>query len=302
MERQAILLFDLMNVVFRWHHVMMKKPLMVDGLNTSAIHGFLYTVFTLVHRYHPTHVVVCGEGGAAFRRKHCPDYKAHRPPKPVEIGIAEPIIEELCEYLGLHFVRLPGAEADDVIATYATVAERQGIKAYICSADKDLSQLVSRGVIQLQPTCRGGGYLELDIEAVKAKWGVAPAQIPEVLALMGDAVDNVPGVTGIGEKGAKKLIQQYGTAMDTYCHRAELTERLRANLEKDKDNLVLSRWLVEVRRDLDGMLPVMSSLLWKMPMADDVSAKLDLYRLNIVKDLIRSYQPRSKGWKPELPV
>jgi DNA polymerase-1 len=297
---EKLLLFDLMNVVFRWHHVMEKKPLIVDGLNTSSIHGFLYTAFTLIHRYQPTYVAVCAEGGAEFRRKNHPEYKAHRPPKPPAIGVAEPIIEELCGVLGLHFVRLPGAEADDVIATYTAVAERRGIRTLICSADKDLSQLVSRNTVQLQPTCRGDGYLELDPEAVQQKWGVTPAQIPEVLALVGDAVDNVPGVTGIGEKGAKQLIQKYGTALAVYHNRQELPERQRNNLEHDRENLVLSRWLVEVRQDLETLLPVLSDLRWKMPELVQVEPSLDRYRLHTVKDLVRAHQPRTKGWKPEL--
>ena len=302
MPTQSILLFDLANVMYRWHHVMAKKPLMVDGLNTSAIHGFLYTALTLLRRYHPQYVAVAGEGGAAFRRAQHPEYKANRPPEPAEIGIARPILQELCGVLGLHFVRVPGAEADDVIATYATEAAKRGIHTYICSADKDLSQLVSWECTQLQPTCRGDGYLELDMAAVHQKWGVPPVRIPEVLALMGDSVDNVPGVAGIGEKGAKELIQKYGTALEVYQHRAELPERRRRQLEADKDNLVLSRWLVEVRRDLADQLPPLHTLDWHMPVLEDVAAKLDLYRLTEVKRLLTQHQPRKEGWKQALPV
>jgi DNA polymerase-1 len=297
-----LLLFDLMNVMFRWHHVMAKKPLVYNGVDTSAVHGFLYTALTLIQRYNPDYVAVCAEGGADFRRKNHPEYKAQRPPKPPAITLAEPIVEQLCRGLGLAFVRLQGAEADDVIATYASKGDGDGAHVWICSADKDLSQLVSPRVTQLQPTCRGSGYLELDVAAVEAKWGVAPKKIPEVLALMGDAVDNVPGITGIGEKGAKRLIQKYGTALEVFQRRAELPERLRHTLEAEREDLVLSRWLVEVQRDLYDLLPPLDDLHWEMPKLEQVGPLLDVFGLNVVKDLLASHQPAVKGWRPLLQV
>lgn len=299
MTKKTLLAVDELSIMYRWYHRFKKQPLMHNGINTSAIHGFFYTVFSMVLQYKPTYLVVCAESkGDTFRHQKYGEYKANRDEKPEEMQIAEIAVEKLCAVLNVPFLRIEGVEADDVIGTVVTVAEEIGLKSYLISSDKDFGQLVTKNIIQVQPQF-GGGFKELDVDAICEKWNIAdPKMVVEILALMGDASDNVPGVKGIGEKTAAQLISTYKTASSAYQHRDELTPGLERKLTVGKDDLIISRWLVEIRTDLEEFLPPISELTWNAPEVEDVAEYLDHYGLNKIKELLEEFVQPFRG-KPQ---
>ena len=269
---------------------------MYKGINTSAIHGFFFTLFSMAQRYHPTHLVVCAESKKkTFRHTQYAEYKGQRSEKPDEMRIAERVVEELCEALKIPFLRIEGVEADDVVGTVVTAAVQAGMRAYMISSDKDFGQLVTDQITQIQPQF-GGGYKELDVAAIKKKWGVDdPRLVTEILALQGDTSDNIPGVKGIGPKGASTLINTYKTAISAYNHRNELTPSLERKLTAGKDDLILSRWLVEIRTDLEEFLPDMKELRWSPPNVVAVSPYLEQYGLHKIKELLGGFAQPFRG-------
>jgi DNA polymerase-1 len=284
-----LLAVDMLSIMYRWHHRLAKEPLMFEGVNTSAIHGFFFTVLTLALQYRPTHLVVGAESvGPTFRHRQFADYKSQRPPKPEEMRVAEAAVETLCGQLGIPLLRIEGVEADDVLGTAAVAAAKAGMRVYLLSSDKDFGQLVTENITQVQPQF-GGGYKELGPAEIRTKWGVDPEQVVEVLALEGDAVDNVPGVRGIGEKTARALVHEYGTAFAAYARRDEMRASLEAKLDSGRDALVLSRWLVEIRTDLATYLPPFAQLVWAPPTVNSAAPHLRRYGLNKVLNLVAQF-------------
>lgn len=291
-----LLAFDMLSICYRWHHRLEKNPLMHQNINTSAIHGFFYTVFSMIRHYQPTHLAVCADSkGKTFRHAEYSEYKSGRSAKPEAMQIAEDVIERLCPILQLPFLRVEGAEADDVVGTIVRVAAAAGMRVYLVSADKDLGQLVRENVIQVQPSF-GEGFVELGVAEVCKKWNVdKPSDIVEVMALVGDDTDNVPGVKGIGPKNAGQLIRTYKTAISAYQHRNELTPAMERRLTDARDALAISRWLVEVRTDLEDFLPRLKDLVWK-PVSVEVAAPyLDRFGLTRIKELLAEFAQPFNG-------
>jgi DNA polymerase-1 len=296
MPDQKLLVFDELSIMYRWHHRLEKEPLMHRGINTSAVHGFFYTLFSMARQYDPTHLAVCAESkGKTFRHRQYAGYKSSRSEKPDAMYIAEEIVEKLCKTLNVPFLRIEGVEADDVLGTLVTYAEQMGMHSYLVSSDKDFGQLVTDNITQIQPQF-GGGFKELGPKEVCEKWGVEdPKMVVEILALAGDKADDVPGVKGIGAKGASKLIANYKTAASAYQHRSELTPALERKLTLAKDDLIVSRWLVEIRTDLEEFLPPMSELVWAPPSVAQVAEHLDHYGLNKIKELLGEFSKPFRG-------
>ena len=220
-----------------------------DGTPTNAAYGFLRMQHKLLRDLAPSHVAVAFDsGGETFRTRLDERYKAQRPPMPEELRAQVPITQEAVALLGLAVLAEPDVEADDVIGTLAVRAARSGFEVVIASSDKDLMQLVRDPVVKMWHT-----RLErlLDERGVEEVFGVPPARVGEVLALMGDASDNIPGCKGIGEKTAKELIAAWGTVDEVYAHLDEVTPaRARTALADHRDEVALSRELVRIRTDL----------------------------------------------------
>ncbi len=220
-----------------------------DGTPTNAAYGFLRMQHKLLRDLAPSHVAVAFDsGGETFRTRLDERYKAQRPPMPEELRAQVPITQEAVALLGLAVLAEPDVEADDVIGTLAVRAARSGFEVVIASSDKDLMQLVRDPVVRMWHT-----RLErlLDERGVEEVFGVPPARVGEVLALMGDASDNIPGCKGIGEKTAKELIAAWGTVDEVYAHLDEVTPaRARTALADHRDEVALSRELVRIRTDL----------------------------------------------------
>lgn len=244
-----------------------------DGTPTNAAYGFLRMLAKLLKELEPTHVgVVFDVGGETFRTRMDERYKAQRPPIPEDLARQIPLVQEALGHLGLEVLAIPDVEADDVMGTLARRAAAAGMEVLLATSDKDLMQLVQDPGIALWHT-----RLErrLDERGVEEMFGVPPARVVEVLALQGDASDNVPGCPGIGEKGARELIRRWGSVAALYQHLNEVTPpRAQRALAEHRGEVELSRELVRIRTDLD--LPVDPAALARRPA--DGPALAALYR------------------------
>lgn len=250
---KRLLLVDGSALLYRSYFAFIRNPLRnKKGELTSVPYGVIQTLLPLLDSKRPDKVAVVFDTAApTFRHKVFADYKAHRPPIPKELVTQIPRAREVIQLLGLPIVEQPGVEADDLIGSLAREAERDGATAMIVTGDKDFFQLVSDRIQVLSPQSRGGELVPIDRAAVRERYGVPPEEMVDLLALMGDASDNVPGVPGVGEKTAVQLIQRFHSVDALYqsldqVERASLREKLRLN----RDGALLSRKLVTIRFDL----------------------------------------------------
>jgi DNA polymerase-1 len=227
------------------------KPLIAE--NTSAIYGFANTVLKIRREENPDYWALAWDGpGPTHRHLSYAEYKATRKPMPADLRTQIPAIEDMAQALGLPVLEVPGVEADDVMATLAHRAQSDDVDVVLVTSDKDLLQLVNERVRLLSPVGRGEDYVWVDREQVRAKWGVEPAQIRDVLALMGDSVDNVPGVPGIGQKTASDLVARFGSIDALYERLGELGGKaVQEKLAAHRERAFLSRDLVTVKIDCD---------------------------------------------------
>lgn len=245
MSDKPLYLLDGYSLVYRSYFAFIRRPLRNPrGHNSSAIFGFFRSLFQFLETYNPRHfAVVLDSKGPTFRHEQYAEYKATRDATPEELTAQIPVIEEILAALGVPMVRAEGYEADDVIATLCRRCREADRPAAILSGDKDLLQLVGGPVTVLKP--ENSGFSELKADAVHEKWGVWPEQIIDYLALVGDASDNVPGVKGIGEKTAAKLLSAYGTLDGIYEHLDEISSKSwRGKLEDGREYAYASRDLV----------------------------------------------------------
>ncbi len=274
MSKQHLYLVDGSGYIFRAYH---RLPPLTDphGTPVGAVYGFTAMLWKLIEELNkaeaPTHLAVIFDAGAiTFRNDMYPLYKAQRPPPPADLIPQFPLIRDAVRAFGVPCIEQDGVEADDIIASYALAALRDGFDVSIVSSDKDLMQLVQPG-LDLYDTMKNCRINEAE---VVAKFGVPPGQVGEVLALMGDSVDNVPGVRGIGPKGAAELIQTFGT-VDALLSRLDEVKRpkLRDMLTEHADNARLSRELVRLKDDLPLHDPL-DALTLKDPPKEPLAAFL----------------------------
>jgi DNA polymerase I len=221
------------------------------GLPTNATYGFTTMLRKLLEDERPEHVAVLFDPpGKTLRHGEYPEYKAHRPKMDDDLAVQVPFIRRVCEALRMPVIEISGYEADDTIATLARQAVERGLSVVVVSADKDLLQLVGEDVVVLNPGREGSGSTRFDRKAVEEKWGVPPERIADVLALVGDAVDNVPGVPGIGDKGARDLVREFGP-VEAVLEHADDVKRVayREGLKGHREEALLSKRLVTLRTD-----------------------------------------------------
>jgi DNA polymerase-1 len=259
------------------------------GLPTNATYGFTTMLRKLLEDEKPSHVAVLFDPpGKTLRHAEYAEYKANRPKMDDALAVQVPHIHRVCEAFRLPVIEIPGYEADDVIATLARQAVGQGLKVVVVSSDKDLLQLVDDDVLVLNPGREGSGSTLLDGKAVEAKWGVPPERIVDVLALVGDAVDNVPGVPGIGDKGARELVREYGSLEAVLAHAGEIKRKAyREGLERNRDRALLSRQLTTLRTDAPVTLDL-EALRRREP---DRAAAHALFKELEFQALAREYAP-----------
>ena len=251
-ENKRLFLLDAFALIFRGYYAFIKNPrINSKGLDTSAILGFTNSLLDVIKREKPDHLAVCFDrGGSLARTEIFSEYKANRQETPEAIKIAVPIIETILKAMKIPAVVLEGYEADDIIGTIAKKAEKEGYTTFMVTPDKDFAQLVSENIFIYRPRF-GGGYETWGITEVQEKFGVeTPEQVIDFLGMMGDSVDNIPGLPGVGEKTAKKFIAQYGSMENLFENTNDLKGKMKEKVEAYKDLGLLSKELATIMLDV----------------------------------------------------
>ena len=246
---KRLFLIDAYAMIFRGYYALIRSPQITsDGKDTSAIFGFTNSLIELIRREKPTHLaVVFDVGQASVRTADFADYKANRSETPEAIKIAIPYIHRILEAMHVPILGVEGYEADDVIGTIACKAEKQGYTTFMVTPDKDFAQLVTDKIKIYKPGLKGAEFEILGVEEVKAKYEIEdPKQVIDYLAMMGDSVDNIPGLEGVGEKTAKKFIKEYGSIENLLANTHELKGKLREKIEASAERGILSKKLATI--------------------------------------------------------
>ncbi len=249
-----LVVLDALGLAYRAYYAFIGRPLKNSrGDNTSAIFGMANMLVKFRRELKPDYWALAWDGpGPTFRHELYTDYKAHRPPMPDDLRAQLTPIEDLARCLGLPVLEKPGMEADDVMATLARLGAEAGLEVLLVTGDKDMLQLVGGPVVVMSPQGKGDDISRLDADGVRAKWGVGPEHIRDVLALMGDASDGYPGVPGVGEKTAVELMKSFGSLDALYDRLADVKKpALQKKLTEHRALAYLSRDLATLRRDLD---------------------------------------------------
>jgi len=244
---KRLFLLDGMALVYRAHFALIARPIFTSkGVNSSALYGFTQTLLEILSKQQPTHLAVAFDTDAPTPRHTVfPDYKATRQAMPEDLSAALPHVRRMLEAFRVPILECDGYEADDIIGTLARRAEKDGFQTYMVTPDKDFGQLVDENTFLYRPSRQGDGVEIMGIPEIKARWGIERTeQVIDILALMGDAVDNVPGVPGVGEKTATKLIAQFGSVENLLAKTSELKGKLKENIETHRDSALLSKKLV----------------------------------------------------------
>jgi len=284
-SRRRLFLVDGNALAYRSYFAFIRNPLIDSkGRNTSAIFGFATAVNRILEAEEPDAVlVVFDPPGPTFRHEKFAEYKATREKMPDEMRDQMPHIREVIDAMGIPVLEESGYEADDVIGTIASLAAAEGVDTYLVSGDKDFMQLVDDGIRIYDPGRSGSGVSILGPSEVKEKLGVPPGRVVDMLALMGDSSDNVPGVPGIGEKTARKLVLEHGSLDDIYERLEEVQPpRIRKKLEDHREQAMLSRELVTIERSV----PVRDVATYLTPPRPDRERLQDLYRDFDFKSLV----------------
>ena len=250
-----LFLIDAYALIYRSYYAFIKSPrINSKGLNTSAVMGFCNTLNEVLTKEKPTHIGVAFDHGKTFRHDAFPEYKAQREETPEDIKLSVPLIKQVLEAMRIPILQVDGFEADDIIGTVATRFGADGIETFMLTPDKDYGQLIGPNVFMYRPR-HGGGYEILGEKEVEAKYGIpTPAQVIDLLALMGDSADNFPGCPGVGEKTAAKLINQFGSIDNMLQHTDEIKGKLREKVENAVEDIKMSKFLATIRTDVPMQL------------------------------------------------
>jgi DNA polymerase-1 len=250
---KKLFLLDAYALIFRAYYAFIKNPRITSkGLNTSAIFGFLLALEEVLQKQKPTHIaVVFDTPTPTFRHEMFKEYKAHRDETPEDIKKAVPYIKKLIEAYKIPVIDYPGYEADDVIGTLARKASEQGFTTYMMTPDKDFAQLVSDNVFMLKPSRSGNESILWGVDDIKKEFSVKrPEQVIDILALMGDTADNIPGAPGVGPKTAMKLISEYGSIEELFRNTDKLKGKLKEIIENNREQIEMSKKLATIEQNV----------------------------------------------------
>ncbi len=247
-----LFLLDAYALIYRAYYALIKNPrINSKGLNTSAILGFVNTLEEVLRKEEPTHIGVAFDpAGPTFRHEAYPEYKAQRQETPEVIRLSVPIIKDIIRAYRIPLLEVPRYEADDVIGTLATEAGRRGIDTFMMTPDKDYGQLVSEHVRMYRPRHTGGFEVMGPQEVMKKYDLTSPLQMIDLLGLMGDSSDNIPGCPGVGEKTAQKLIAQFGSIEVLLQHTGQLRDSLKVKIESNRPQIEFSKFLATIKTDV----------------------------------------------------
>jgi DNA polymerase-1 len=251
--QKNLFLLDAYALIFRAYYAFIKNPRVTSkGLNTSAIFGFLLALEEVLQKRKPSHIAVVFDTSApTFRHVMYPEYKAHRDETPEDIKKAVPYIKRLIEAYRIPVIDYAGFEADDVIGTLARKASENGFRVYMVTPDKDFAQLVSDNVYMLKPSRSGNESILWGVEDIQQEFSVQrPEQVIDVLALMGDTADNIPGAPGVGPKTAMKLVSEYGSVEELFKNTDKLKGKLKEIIENNREQIELSKKLATIEQNV----------------------------------------------------
>jgi DNA polymerase-1 len=253
MSKNRLFLLDAYALIFRGYYAFIKNPrINSKGMDTSAILGFTNSLFDVIKKERPDHLAVAfDKGGSKFRNDIYAEYKANRSETPEAIKIAVPYIQKLLKALHIPIIELEGYEADDIIGTLSKQAEKESFEVFMVTPDKDFAQLVSENIFMYRPARMGNGIEIWGIPEVQKKFEITrPEQVIDYLGMMGDAVDNIPGLPGVGDKTAKKFLAQYGSMEELLANTADLKGKLKEKIEANKALGLLSKKLARIMLDV----------------------------------------------------
>ena len=250
---KRLFLLDAYALIFRGYYAFIKNPrINSKGVDTSAIFGFMNSLLDVIKRERPDHLAVCfDKGGSVSRTELFEDYKANRDVTPEAIKIAVPFIQQILKNMHIPVVEMAGYEADDIIGTLAKQAEKEGFQTFMVTPDKDFAQLVSENIFMYRPARMGNGIEIWGIPEVQAKFEIErPEQVIDYLGMMGDAVDNIPGLPGVGDKTAKKFLKEYGSMEGLLANTDKLKGKMKEKVEANKELGLLSKELAKILLDV----------------------------------------------------
>jgi len=253
-EQKRLFLLDAYALIFRGYYALIKNPrINSKGMDTSAIMGFMNSLLDVIRREKPDHLAVCfDKGGSADRTEMFAEYKANRDATPDAIKIAVPYIQNILKAMHIPVVELEGMEADDIIGTLAKQAEKEDYKVYMVTPDKDFGQLVSENIFMYRPARLGNGIEIWGIPEVQKRFGVErPEQVIDYLGMMGDASDNIPGLPGVGDKTAKKFIEEFGSMENLLANTDKLKGKMKEKVQENAELGILSKKLATIFVDCD---------------------------------------------------
>jgi DNA polymerase-1 len=249
---KKLFLLDAFALIYRAHFAFIKRPMINSkGMNVSAVLGFTNTLWDLLSKEQPTHIAVVFDlPQPTFRHEMYTPYKANREAQPEDITLALPYIKQLVEAFNIPVASCVGYEADDVIGTLAKQAEKEGFKVYMMTPDKDYAQLVSENIFLYKPARMGNGISILGVQEVLEKWQIKRVdQVIDVLGLQGDAVDNIPGIRGVGAKTAVKLLEQFDSIEGILANTDQLKGKQKEKIEAGREDALLSKQLATIKLD-----------------------------------------------------
>lgn len=251
-QDKKLFLLDAYALIFRAYYALINSPRLTStGINTSAAFGFLNTLLEVLNKENPSHIAVCFDpAGPTFRHEAYEKYKAEREATPEDIKKAIPYIKEILRGFRIPVVEVPGFEADDVIGTIAHKAKSAGFTTYMMTPDKDFGQLVTDGVYIFRPGWRGGDFEVRGVKEICEKYEIdSPLQVIDILALMGDKVDNIPGCPGVGDKTAIKLVKQFHSVENLLENTSELKGAIKTKVEANAEQIRFSKFLATIVTD-----------------------------------------------------
>lgn len=302
---EKLFLLDAYALIYRAYYAFIKNPrINSKGFNTSAILGFVNTLEEVLRKENPTHIGIAFDpSGPTFRHEAYEAYKAQREETPEAIRQSVPVIKDIIRAYHIPILEIAGYEADDVIGTLATEAGKRGINTYMMTPDKDYGQLVGEHVFMYRPKYGDKDFEVMGVEEVKAKFDIqSPLQVIDMLGLMGDTADNIPGCPGVGEKTAQKLIAQFGSIENLLAHTDELKGAIKKKVEENKEQITFSKFLATIKTDVPIALD-MEALKREEPDAEELRRLFEMLEFRSLIDRVIKTEkkaPSSPAAQPDL--
>lgn len=285
---EKLFLLDAYALIYRAYYAFIKNPrINSKGMNTSAILGFVNTLEEVLRKENPTHIGIAFDpAGPTFRHEAYQAYKAQREETPEAIRQSVPIIKDIIRAYNIPILEVKGYEADDVIGTLATEAGKRGITTYMMTPDKDYGQLVGENVFMYRPKYGDKDFEVMGVNEIKAKFDIqSPLQVIDMLGLMGDTADNIPGCPGVGEKTAQKLIAQFGSIENLLAHTDELKGAIKKKVEENKEQITFSKFLATIKTDVPIALD-MEALKREAPNEEELRRLFEMLEFRTLIDRV----------------